>query len=110
MSSNMSYLVYTTGWLPSSSFCRSHFISAVVHAQFEILRQFKRRSRTSVFAQAAEHAAGNIEYICRQRLFSLRIALPADFDAMFRACQSAQIARDTQRLTGFGIIVQARRP
>src|SRR5437016_6233156 len=83
-------------------------VAPTIQAHFEILRQLKCRSRTSIFAEPAKHATGNIERIGRQRLLPSRIPLPADFDTMFRASQSAKIARDTKRLTRFWIIVQLR--
>src|SRR5712692_1131854 len=84
-------------------------VAPVIQTQFEILCEFQARRRTGVFAKAAKHAAGQIEYIRRQDFLTFRVTLPADFDAMFRASQRTKIASNAKRFAGIGIVVEPGR-
>src|SRR5580692_11543736 len=82
-----------------------------VTGHFEILRQFQTVRGTSVFAQAAEHAARSIVSESGKNLAPRRIVTqPAHDDQIFRTSQRTQIARNAQRLPSLRIHVQPRRP
>ncbi len=82
---------------------------AAVGGQLEILGEFEAVGRASVFAESAEHAAGEVVGEGGQD-FATRdiIALPADDDEIFRAGQGAEIARYAKRFAGFGVDIEAR--
>jgi hypothetical protein len=83
---------------------------AAVMSHFEVLRQFQAIGGASVFAEAAEHAAGGVVSEGGEDFAAGRvIAQPADDDQIFRASQRAEIAGNAERFASFGIDVQTRR-
>ena len=105
------YFLYTVGSGPFSSVCAvpDHAFAAVVR-KFEILGQLERVDRTSVFAQAAEHAAAQVVGKVREFFAAgLFIALAGDHDQVFGTSQCAQVAGNAERLVGVRIHVQPRR-
>jgi hypothetical protein len=83
---------------------------AAIISHLEILSELQRVGGTSIFAQSAEHAARGVVGEKRQNFSPCGVvSLPANHDQVFRARERAQIACDTQRLSGFWVLVQARR-
>src|SRR6266849_2932594 len=86
-----------------------HTFARVVR-ELEILGEFKGVGRTSVFAQAAEHATAQVvgEF---QELFAAGffIALAGYNNQIFRAGHRAQVAGNAESLVGIGVDVQPRR-
>src|ERR1700674_1018041 len=78
--------------------------------ELEILGEFKGVGRTSIFAQAAEHATAQVvgEF---QKLFAAGffIAFAGNNDQVFRAGHSAQVAGNAESLVGIRVDVQPRR-
>ncbi len=84
-----------------------HALACVVR-KLEILRQLERIRRTGILAQAAKHATAKIvgeghEFLAPRLL----VALARHHDQIFRARNSAQVARDTKCLVGIRVNVQA---
>jgi hypothetical protein len=83
---------------------------ARVVGHLKILCQFQCVDRASIFAKSAEHAPRSIIRKGREHFPSCGVvALPAHYDQVLRASQSAQIAANTERFACLRIIVQARR-
>src|SRR5271157_4855871 len=86
-----------------------HAFAGVVR-ELEILGEFERIGRASIFAEAAEHTAAQVVGKVRQLLAAgLFIALAGDHDQVFRTSQSAQIAGNAESLVGVWVDIQARR-
>ena len=83
---------------------------AAVLSHLEILSQFQAIGGASIFAEAAKHAARSVVGKGGENFAASGVvAQPANNNQIFGAREGAKIAGDAQRLTGFGIHVQARR-
>ncbi len=82
---------------------------AGVGRHFEILCEFEAVSGAGVFAQAAEHAARSVVGEMSEDFAAGGVvALPAYYDQIFGARESAQIAGNAEGFAGFWIDIQAR--
>src|SRR5438445_1710883 len=81
-----------------------------IGGHLKILRQFQTIGGTSILAKAAKHAARGVvgkrgEHLAPRSV----VALPANYNQVFRAGQRAKIARDAQRFAGFWTVIEPRR-
>ena len=83
---------------------------AGIGGHLKILRQFQTIGGTSILAKAAKHAARGVVGK-RGKHFAARgiVALPANYNQVFRAGQRTKIARDAQRFAGFWTVIEPRR-
>jgi hypothetical protein len=82
---------------------------ARIAGNLEVLRQLQRVHRAGIFAEAAEHATGQVvREGCEDLVLRLRIALAADENQLFGARDRTKIASDAQGFIVIGIDVQTR--
>jgi len=105
--------------LPGVSSRRGAFFQAVpvpdrafpgLGSHFKILSKLEAIRGAGILAKPAKHAARGVVGEISQDFTSCGvIAMPANYDQIFRARKRAQVARDAKRFPGFRIHIQARR-